>query len=540
MPTLVEIEEEYFAYRKKVEAENAARAERESYVRQGLLDSESQAPPSAYFEDPQAFNAAQVDKPSAYSQADDEIMKEKEQTSLGFNMDTLTFLASPLMAFGDAVIAPMALQANTGSFLGDVSAGAKVSFGAFSKALFPEFGRERPEYGKLAAQQFGIDEKWGTALEIVTDPTILMGLGAAKVFQKGLSTVAKTAKGATQLDKAGKAIKVAAPKSVTEAGPWRRGLEEVLGASRPASAVDAGAKAKGATVTEDQADRIGKEFATAEEPPVTKLKEGEEAVEEVLDLDAVDLNNLTPSNVSEIVKRADLGDRKATELITNLIDRSVNVNKGAAALDAMDEVDLLNRAKERYGDFDGPEIDLGDALPVADELLEESVNANVNTLGGRINLARSQTDDKGGNNIIRRMEEIFSDQFDRITNTVSNADTVRASQRVQLRDVLGTPVAALAPKQAYVLRQSLVASADHLYEMARRTTSEYADDADQLNFDKALAFHKVLQAKAQGAATHARRLLQSYNISATTNKGRLKQVENLIEDSRLANGSILC
>jgi len=63
---------------------------------------------------------------------------------------------------------------------------------------------------------------------------------------------------------------------------------------------------------------------------------------------------------------------------------------------------------------------------------------------------------------------------------------------------------------------------------------------DQLNFDKALAFHKVLQAKAQGAATHAGRLLQSYNITATTNKGRLKQVENLIEDSRLANGTILC
>ena len=130
-----------------------------------------------YYEDPDP------EQPSVHDAA----VASTEYDDAGINfMDTLMYVASPFMALGDAVLAPIGAPANTGSFLGDVAQNAKVSWKAFSRAMLPEYGQERPEYGARAARQLGIDERWGPALEMVTDPTIVMGLSAAKFFQLGV------------------------------------------------------------------------------------------------------------------------------------------------------------------------------------------------------------------------------------------------------------------------------------------------------------------------------------------------------------------
>jgi len=467
---------------------------------------------------------------------------EAEEGGIGAAiLDTVEFVASPFMAFGDAILAPVAAGTET------LSETASVSWNAFKSAMMPTYGADRPEYGKMAAKRLGIDEKWGLALEILTDPTLLVGGGAMKLFQKGLRSTAKVAGQKALLNKAGKSATVV--KALDEAGPWRRGLEEFLGASRPALEAT---KARVASLTAEQVEDVSKQFTkqldeVPVEPvlvgpmketvgPLTESQQAGKVLKDYREKKFVSDSGTTytAKEAIELTKRADLGDKEAMNELVSALNKDPELNQYARGVDTQDEVALLRQVESSFGDFNVNEFEFeGGNANIAAELLVKSANSNKSVMKGRINLAKSYTGKDGSNNIVRRMEEIFSEQFDKITKTVSNSDTVIASQKVQLQDLMGMKVTEMGPKEAYVLRQSLIASADNLYEAAQRATNKFSGPLDEVAFDKALAFHTYLQHKAKGAATHAGRLLQSYNITATTNAGRLAEINDLLGATKL-------
>lgn len=547
-------EDSYEAYLRQAQNLNQAEAKKVQDIESGLIPTPTPQIDPLTYKFPTASLNKSSDEPSSYGRMlaeDERVMEEEseeEDTGIGGAiMDTVSYLASPLMAVGQAALAPAAVGTT------DLKSTLKVANHAFWEAMLPEYGKDLPEYGKLAARRLGVDDKWGLAIEMVTDPTIIMGLGATKVFQRGLRSAAKSKRGTTMLNKAGGEADV--PVRLGEfddAGPWRRGLEELLGASRPAAAKTAAAgRTLDDAATEQVADDFLRELDAAEEARPTRVvedsvvpKEGEvgPAKPERAEVEGPGKpeytdtagSKYTRADAIELAKRADLGDREALGTITKAIDKSPAALRYAERMDATDSDAMLRGLEEKFGSHGGTrDIDLDGNVEIAKDLLKESLNTNVKTLGGkRLNLSKSVSDE-GGNNIVNRLEEIFSDQFDEMAKELSNDDTILASQRVQLADIMGMKVAEMGPKEAYVLRQTLIASADNLQAAAIRATDDMAQELDEIAFDKALAFHTFIQHKAKGAATHAGRLLQSYNIVAKSTNGRIAEINALLGGTKL-------
>ena len=535
-------QDSYDEYLKQITNQRRAAAEKQQAQESGAMPMPTPEAQPLKYEFPTKHLEESTSKMSDYGHAlaeeEREAEVEHEASSGGIGtamLDTLNFVTSPFMALGDAVIAPISV--GTEGF-GET---AQVSWNAFKNAMMPEYCKERPEYGKMAARNLGIDEKWGIGLEILTDPTLLLGGAAMKVFQKGLRSTAAVKGASSVLGKGGQAasVPVKLGAAADDAGPWQRGIEEFLGASRPAAGVDGAARV--ASLSAEETEGVASKFldnlditetprkADVETGPNTPEAAGPQPAQYT---DPSTGTKYTKEQAIDLAKRADLGDKEAMNTLTSALNKSDDVSEYAQRMDALDGDGLLANAESYFGDIGGNNIDWDNAA-IPGELLSKSASSNVKVMDGRINLAKSYTDDAGGNNIIRRMEEVFSDQFDKITKSLPNAETVMASQQTQLRDVMGMKVAEMGPKEAYVLRQSLLVSADNLHEAAKRATHEFAGPMDEAAFDKALAFHTFIQHKAKGAATHAGRLLQSYNITATTTKARMAELNDLLGASKL-------
>lgn len=140
-----------------------------------------------------------------------------EQEKEGFMAKTLEFVewaSSPLVAFADAGLAPIAHDYESESTVGKVGEAFKVSGEAFISRLLPKYGEEHELYGSTIVEKVmpnapdSVKAFAATSLEIVADPSIALGLGSAKVIQKGLKAGATT-KGPFK-------------------GIWQEGIHEVL------------------------------------------------------------------------------------------------------------------------------------------------------------------------------------------------------------------------------------------------------------------------------------------------------------------------
>jgi len=118
---------------------------------------------------------------------------EAEQGSAHSTLDVLSWAASPLMAFGDAAIAPIAdiNYPNTG-VVDDTVHAFKVSKDAFLKRLLPEMGEDHDQLGAAVVEKHLPNlPEWSkptvaVGLELITDPTFSLGLGMSKTIQAGL------------------------------------------------------------------------------------------------------------------------------------------------------------------------------------------------------------------------------------------------------------------------------------------------------------------------------------------------------------------
>lgn len=124
----------------------------------------------------------------AYSQAMKSADEQTQSTfwkGLGYAADKIL---TPFTAFGDAILAPVAHQYDEGEGIGTA---LKISGDAFLKTLIPFYGDDdQPHYAKQIVDGWMDDDaselqktSMAFGLDLISDPTILLGTGALKFAQ---------------------------------------------------------------------------------------------------------------------------------------------------------------------------------------------------------------------------------------------------------------------------------------------------------------------------------------------------------------------
>jgi len=175
------------------------------------------------------------------------------------------------------------------------------------------------------------------------------------------------------------------------------------------------------------------------------------------------------------------------------------------------------KAAEKVFDTKGP-IDLGITVKEGDKALNINL-ANLNT---------TEDIDK----ILVATAETFKEPIKRGTRGTINNQTTE-----QLADDLGLTVAELLSRKtgeafnaekAVAARKLLLSSAEKIQEMALKIRSVDATDKDFYIFRKAVVQHAAIQKQVSGLTAEAGRLLQSFNISAGSQKEQLAAIENIL------------
>ena len=107
-------------------------------------------------------------------------------------MELLDFLSGPLQAPSDAVLAPFAGNYKSETFAGQTREALSFSKEAFLRKLLPEFGEGDKAYGRQIAERIipngpaSVKQSLGITLDVISDPSLSLGLPFLKVAQKGL------------------------------------------------------------------------------------------------------------------------------------------------------------------------------------------------------------------------------------------------------------------------------------------------------------------------------------------------------------------
>lgn len=386
----------------------------------------------------------------------------KESGMLDTALETVGFLASPLMAIGDAALAPLAHDYKTEGFVDNTGEAFKVSGAALVNSLFPDFGAEREFSGRMAVEKIipeasdSVKDVIGTTLELVTDPTISVGLPMVKTIQRGLQVARNTAAAKGEVD----AFK----------GIFTEGLHELF--------------------------TVGKGYDPAE-----------------------------LGDIGLLAKKADAGDKDAFAQLDAALTEVPAAREAVQVADDLDVENFVTEINKTLGDPNAPVFKV-DGSAVPEDMLEASIQGNDINKAANINLSRLNTSEDV-DNLLVKVGEKYAEDFNQIMGKQSNSETAKISQNQQLMDLIGKKSSEFDAPQAYALRQTLVASGNQLLVLAKRAELT-GSKLDTLAFDKGLAVHRTIQNKVSGVTSEAGRLLQQFNMSAGTGRGRVKQVNDII------------
>ena len=157
---------------------------------QGSQNSEGQVDPVAEAAMPNQDVEMLANEPSDFAVS----AQAREEEKLGV-LDILEWATSPLMAAGDAIVAPIA-EGTTG-VMDTLSAMGRAA----ADRLHPELGSEHPDYAGQVIERYLPDTPevmkpvLSTGISIATDPASYLGFTGFKAFQKGMEIKALQAKG---------------------------------------------------------------------------------------------------------------------------------------------------------------------------------------------------------------------------------------------------------------------------------------------------------------------------------------------------------
>ena len=418
------------------------------------------------------------------SEAGNQSEANKDNRSVfGTAMKTLEWLARPITSFNDASLAPITHPFTSETTFGKIGEAFEVSAKAWFAAAVPKYGSEVPMYGrKVADQILPNSPEWvrssaGLALEILGDPSFAVGALGHKVIQAGLRISAN--KGAK-----------------STAGIMVEGLNEIFGLGRGFDlSTEAG---RGAALISD------------------KLTDAQKTITEM----AVQIDNGTadPKMIKEFLRLTEKDDaiRAGTDIL-EMADADSWIREAENMLgfeDGLDSEELIRLTKQTFTDED-----LGKSLT--------SNGADAIATRVEINIGKTTAENLEGS--LNEALDILATEYDDLIRVQPHAETIAASQKVQLTDLLGMQVQEMAPRHTYALRQLLVSSADELFRLGLATEQPGAGTIHFLKFEKAAAIHRLIQAKATGAASAAGRGLNAFSIQAGSSSSRVHQLQRILE-----------
>ena len=239
-------------------------------------------------------------------QPSDEYVAEEKKKSLSV-INTLTWATSPLMALGDFATAPMGDQNYPGTgFTDDTIHAFKVGGKAFLDRLLPKYGEEITNHGEAVVEKH-LPEAPGwlkpvlaTGVELVADPTVSLGLGAAKIFQEGMRV---------------KKLQALGEEPLTNKGIWEEGIGKLLGLD--------------GAIKDDELTRVGQLAAKADRGDREAFGELQNVMQDqrIVDLTkAADFKAAT--NVIDDYKRS-FGDKDAPMLVFDKAEKLGKEHKDA-------------------------------------------------------------------------------------------------------------------------------------------------------------------------------------------------------------------
>ena len=479
----------------------------------------------------------------------------KKETGSWFTpvMETAEFLLSPLVAFSDAALAPIANPSQADTMGGQLKENFATSWDVFKRRMFPEYGQENVSYGQQIADRYMegapplLRETAGVTLDIITDPGIVLGTGFQKVIQRGLRV-------AHQQSKAGVA---------TKSTIIQEGLHDILAVGGldmlDRDLLKAGQAVKGA---------VGKGVLKAADVTPDALKSAGGKVRETVEkiastprtLREEGLKGIDPAELGDIGKLAERADgyktlkdgtqvkisKAAQQKAIIELDKTLDKNPLIKhAIDAADEADIIARITEyektlgKHTDpaFTVQKVDKAEAANLksapysTESYMRRPYDPNSDIAGINTNMARMNTTDEIENTIVA-VAKVYEDDLKKVAGKQSHRETIRLAEQEKLSDLIGAKVTEFTPEMSLALRNMLVASGDRLTALSAKTMNPNATPLDHAAFEQAFEIHKYLQAKATGVASHGGRLLESHKIPAASSKARLQEIERLIASGR--------
>lgn len=411
--------------------------------------------------------------------------KRRESTSVwGHTGEILEFIASPFMAIGDAVLAPIAHDFEETDLFSRIGESFSVSGNAFLDRIAPTYGKKYEHFARKIIEDImpentpqPIKDFMTATLDLLSDPTIPVSAGFMTVVRQGLkvSRNARIAKG--QIATVGNMIE--------------DGVMEVL--------------------------TFGKQVR----PDIRFDKTAKAKIE-------IDIRHQNIIQLAKVVDKTK--DPKDLAKLQEALAEDDTIQAGINMINEKEVFDEVGRFNEILGDPNGELLEI---VPPRQkmtkkeilELKEKNLFSNdKNAPDLKMNIARVE----GEEDVITLLENAMrkhTKDFEDFTKVETNEVTKQKSQQQLLTDLLGRPVTAFEPSHAYAIRQVLVDSAFELTRLADRV--KLGGLVDSLAFERAYAVHRLIQAKATGVRSHAGRLLQSYRMVNKAGRGRIAEITRI-------------
>lgn len=400
--------------------------------------------------------------------------EEKEDGKRGF----FGAMAAPFMALGDAAAAPIANQNyRNKDFLGDTLYAIEVSGGAFIDSMFPgardpesAFGDEAKNYGAMIVDQnlselpAKLKPTVAVAISMLTDPSVTLGIGAAKLFQAGLKAKKLQAMGG----------------EVAETGVWEEGVQKLLG-------LDSG-------------------------------------------FDAQEL-----TKIGQLAKKADTGDKEALNALLKNMEEAPGIEVGTK-VDMSQQMELINDYQKVFmGGGDTHIAFNADALQ--GERIAASLNKNVPLKAGNISLGKFNTED----DIKQFMEmtaKAFGDQYDKLIGPKTTHGYIKgvkesadiAHQRNLWTDLTGRHTGVMDPRQIYIDRQRLMATADMAEFYLKRAGRPNATRLEKVAAERAMYIHASTDSQISQITSQWGKVGHAFKVDVDRpSMSVYKQIDSLID-----------
>lgn len=398
-----------------------------------------------------------------------EEVKPEDVDSLGIfgqGVDFLTWVASPLMAFGEAGMAPIAHEYESETYLGKVAESFEVSGKALMDAMFPEYGERRPYYGYQIVDKYAphmnptAKQLLAPAIEVVTDPLTSLTIAPVKAFQLG-AREATMAKGLSN-----------------GMGIWENGIRRMFGMDVP---------------------QVQKLSPTSEY--LTALR-----------------NTADPETrkILNLAAKADTGDAKATKAMIE----ELGLEAGSRAAKAANEQDMIE-ALANIEKVTGNAVDELFSAPL--EVVDRAkwTNAVDNTTvvytDFDINLGK-----------VNSAADVDLAVGEIATRAGQNLDP--AEQMTKLSDMVnGRPVAPMEGGTAFALRQMMLSNGAKIRSLAKAASNKFTrGPAVDYALQKRLFIQKILNERAVGQAPNASEsALKALTVHSQTPVGRYREYQRM-------------